>query len=158
MARGSLPTRTMESFSAASGGAQAEADPRPRPHARLRAAPQPDPTPAQADPQAQHTHRVGRHGARLPPRPPEVRAASGAAGRSRKRQRDPLWSLAHPTESWGFFRWSFCIPPFPLRRQTPGPQSLLPALFLFRSTYTETGLCWVPPSPTPTPQTSLSKL
>jgi hypothetical protein len=45
MARCSLPTRTMESFSsAASGGAQAEADPSPRPPAGLRAAPQPDPT------------------------------------------------------------------------------------------------------------------
>lgn len=141
MARCSLRSRTMESFSAASRGAQAEADPRPRPPARLREAPQPDPTPAQADPQARRTHRAGLHGAHLPPRPPEVRAPSGAAGRSRKRRRDPLWSPAHPTESCGFFRRSFCIPCLPLRRQTHGPQGQVPALFLFRSTYPEIGLC-----------------
>lgn len=102
MARCSLPTRTMESFSsAASGGAQSETDPSPRPPARLRAAPQPDPIRPDTGPGRPagppRTHRAGRHGARLAPRPPEVRAASrGAAGRSRKRRRDPLWSPAHP--------------------------------------------------------------
>lgn len=67
------------------------------------------------------THRAGRHCARLAPRPPEVRAVSGAAGRSRKRRRDPLWSSARTTEFRRFFRWSFCIPHLPLGKLTPGP-------------------------------------
>lgn len=118
MARCSLSIPTMESFSATSGGAQAE-DARPdRSLGSVASAIPPDTRPSRP---AGCTHHTGRHGAGLAPRPPEVRAVSGAAGRSRKRRRDPLWSSARTTEFCRFFRWSFCIPLLPLGKRTPGP-------------------------------------